>query len=33
MNSYAKAVNKGYIDQKYRRIAEKAYVGLKESLL
>lgn len=33
MYSYAKAVNKGYIDQKYRRIAEKAYDGLKKELI
>lgn len=33
MYSYAKAVNKGYIDQKYRRIAEKAYDGLMKELI
>jgi unsaturated rhamnogalacturonyl hydrolase len=33
MYSYAKAVNKGYIDQKYRQIAEKAYDGLMNELI
>lgn len=33
MYSYAKAVNKGYIDQKYRRIAEKTYDGLMKELI
>lgn len=33
MYSYAKAVNKGYIDQKYRQIAEKAYDGLMKELI
>ena len=30
---YAKAVNKGYIDEKYRAIAIKAFDGLKKTLL
>ena len=29
MYAYAKAVNKGYIDPKYRAVAEKAFKGLK----
>lgn len=33
MYAYAKAVNKGYIDKKYRKIAEAAYNGLQGSLL
>lgn len=33
MYGYAKAVNKGYIDIKYRAIAEKALQGLKDKLL
>ena len=33
MYSYAKAVNKGYIDKKYRNIAEKAFDGLKKELI
>lgn len=33
MYAYAKAVNKGYIDKKYRTVAEKAFKGLKEKLI
>ena len=33
MYTYAKAVNKGYIDAQYRTIAEKAFNGLKQTLL
>lgn len=33
MYAYAKAVNKGYIDKKYRSIAEKAYKGLNGKLM
>lgn len=33
MYAYAKAVNKGYIDEKYRAIAIKAFDGLKKTLL
>lgn len=33
MYAYAKAVNKGYIEAKYRKIAEKALKGLKDKLL
>lgn len=33
MYAYAKAVNKGYIDAKYRAVAEKALQGLKDKLL
>ena len=33
MYTYAKAVNKGYIDARYRTIAEKAFNGLKKTLL
>lgn len=33
MYSYAKAVNKGYIDKKYRKVAEKAYNGLMNTLI
>ena len=33
MYAYAKAVNKGYIDKKYRTVAEKAFNGIKEKLL
>lgn len=33
MYGYAKAVNKGYIDVKYRAVAEKAFKGLKDKLL
>ncbi len=33
MYAYAKAVNKGYIDPKYREIAHKALDGLKKTLL
>ena len=33
MYAYAKAVNKGYIDAKYREVAEKAFKGLKDKLL
>ncbi len=33
MYAYAKAVNKGYIGPEYRKVAEKAFNGLKEKLL
>ena len=33
MYAYAKAANKGYIDEKYRTIAIKAFNGLKKELL
>ena len=33
MYAYAKAVNTGYIDAQYRTIAEKAFNGLKQTLL
>jgi len=33
MYAYAKAVNKGYIEPKYREIAEKAFNGLKDKLI
>lgn len=33
MYAYAKAVNKGYIDKKYLKIAQKAYDGLQKTLL
>lgn len=33
MYSFAKAVNKGYIDKKYRAVAEKAYEGLMKNLI
>lgn len=33
MYAYAKAVNKGYIDAKYRAVAEKAFKGLTDKLL
>lgn len=33
MYSYAKAVNKGYIDKKYMKVAEKAYDGLMKDLI
>lgn len=33
MYGYAKAVNKGYIDKKYRAVAEKAYDGLMKTLI
>ncbi len=33
MYSFAKAVNKGYIDAKFRKIAEKAYDGLMNILI
>lgn len=33
MYSYAKAVNKGYIDAKYTKVAEKAYNGLMDKLI
>lgn len=33
MYGYAKAVNKGYIDKKYRAVAEKAYNGLMKTLI
>lgn len=33
MYAYAKAVNKGYLPKKYRKIAEKAFEGLKKNLL
>lgn len=33
MYAYAKAVNKGYIDKKYKAIAEKAYNGLMKNLI
>jgi len=33
MYSYAKAVNKGYIDPKYKKVAEKAYDGLMKNLI
>lgn len=33
MYAYVKAVNKGYLDRKYRAIAEKAFEGLKTKLI
>jgi unsaturated rhamnogalacturonyl hydrolase len=33
MYAYAKAVNRGYIDKKYRKVAEKAFEGLKKKLI
>lgn len=33
MYAYAKAVNKAYIDQKYKAVAEKAYDGLMKNLI
>jgi unsaturated rhamnogalacturonyl hydrolase len=33
MYSYAKAINKGYIDAKYKKVAEKAYDGLMKNLI
>lgn len=33
MYSFAKAVNKGYIDEKYREVAERAYNGLMNMLI
>ena len=33
MYAYAKAMNKGYIDVKYKAVAEKAFKGLKDKLL
>lgn len=33
MYAYAKAVNKGYLDKKYRAYAEKAFDGLKNKLI
>ncbi len=33
MYAYAKAINKGYIDKKYREVAEKAFNGIKNKLL
>lgn len=33
MYAYAKAVNKGYIDAKYRAVAEKAFKGISDKLL
>ena len=33
MYAYAKAVNKGYIDKKYRAVAEKAFKGLNDKLM
>jgi len=33
MYSYAKAVNKGYLPQKYRQVAEKAFDGLTTKLI
>lgn len=33
MYAYAKAVNKGYIEPKYKEVAEKAFEGLKKTLL
>ena len=33
MYAYAKAVNKGYLDKKYRAYAEKAFEGLKNKLI
>lgn len=33
MYAYAKAVNKGYIDAKYRAVAEKAFKGLRDKLI
>lgn len=33
MYSYAKAVNKGYIDKKYMKVAEKTYDGLMKDLI
>lgn len=31
--AYAKAVNKGYLDKQYRKVAMRAFKGLKESLI
>lgn len=33
MYAYAKAVNKGYLDKEYRKVAMKAFKGLKKQLL
>jgi len=33
MYAYAKAINNGYIDKKYKRVAEKAYDGLMKNLI
>jgi unsaturated rhamnogalacturonyl hydrolase len=33
MYAYAKAVNKGYIDKRYKAVAEKAFNGLKSKLI
>lgn len=33
MYGYAKAMNKGYIDAKYKKVAEKAYNGLMKNLI
>lgn len=33
MYAYAKAVNKGYIDKRYKAVAEKAFNGLKNKLI
>lgn len=33
MYAYAKAVNKGYIDKKYRAVAEKAFKGVNDKLM
>lgn len=33
MYAYAKAVNNGYIDKKFRKVAEDAFMGLKKELL
>src|SRR5690606_7219510 len=33
MSSYAKAVEKGYLAEKYRSVAEKAYNGIMEALI
>jgi unsaturated rhamnogalacturonyl hydrolase len=33
MYAYAKAVNKGYLDRKYRKVAVKAFKGLEKHLL
>ncbi|KOS05641.1 hypothetical protein AM493_06035 [Flavobacterium akiainvivens] len=33
MYGYAKAVNKGYIDARYKKVAEKAYNGLMDNLI
>jgi Predicted unsaturated glucuronyl hydrolase involved in regulation of bacterial surface properties, and related proteins len=33
MYSYAKSVNKGYIDKKYKKVSEKAYDGIMKYLI